>query len=812
MPVGSASARSLFLIGCDESSDTDETALQAAVTAANDESHHPGEDVIQLTAGCTYTLETPVSSTYPRPGLPEVASTITVWGRGAVIQGPSAGYGVDHLFWVTDTGDLVLQDLTLAANAVAVVLGGAGVYNNGYLTLERVTLRDFDGGAVAASGQSTTVKDSVFKDNRIVNYHGAAISAYSSLIVQDSSFEENWAGHTDQRTPSSAAAIYLSSGAGGYITGTTFVGNDNDGVGGAIASNGSLAVTQSTFTRNTALNDGGAIHTASGSSLILTDSYFEANDAIRGGALNTSGTTSVTNSTFRANTAGGGGAVFEWGGVLDVTSSTFSGNDATVEADAFYRYSGTGTTSSSVFADHTSACVGLLAGDWNLLKAYDPSCPGNMLLGDPKLQAPALNGGPTKTMRLGAGSAAAERITSGCPSTDQRGYSRPSGAKCDIGAYEDQAPTAPGTPAITAGSTPTRTGALTLSWGASTDADDTVGYRLMHKDANDAASSLVGTTTATSLAVTEAEGTFSYVVEALDGNHMVSSSALTGIVVDKSRPLTPTVSADRTPDFVPAAGTSWYRDTVTVTTTSNGDPTLTDTSAGSGVASVTPAATYSTSGAFTTTGTATDAAGNISPGTSLAVNVDAEVPTAAFSDCPATVLLKHSATTAWTASDPSSGLTTPASGTFTLDTATVGHKSVSTTATDHVAHSTTITCGYDVIYDFTGFFTPLVNPPQVYKASAGQNVPVIFSLAGNQGLGVIATGYPQSVQTPCDAFGTQTTGSATTVVKPGLTFSSGSGGQYNYLWKTPTSWRGTCRQLVVKLSDGTYHRANLSFS
>ena len=810
MTPQAVSAKSLFIIGCDESSTSDEAQLIAAVDAANDETSHPGEDVIQLADGCTYTLATPVSDTYPRPGLPEITSTITFWGHGAVIQSVS-GSDVDHLFWVDDTGDLTLTNMRLTDNGVSVVLGGAAVYNLGYLTLDGVAVDHFDGGAIHASGNSTTIMNSDFKDNFVYNYHGAAITAYSSLVIQNSSFESNSAQHdNDPRVYAYGAAIYLGPSAGGFVTDTTFTSNSTDGAGGAIASDGSLAVTRSTFTTNRATDDGGAIDTFSDASLTLTDSYFIGNDALRGGALNSAGTTSVTNSTFYSNTAGGGGAVFQWAGVLDIGSSTFSSNNASASGDAFDRYSGTGTTSRSVFANQSSACDGLTAGDWDLLDHFDASCPGNMLLGDPKLQSPALNGGPTKTMRLGAGSAAAERFTTSCPSTDQRGYSRPSGAKCDIGAYEDQAPTAPGTPAITTGSNPSKTGALTLSWAGSTDADDTVAYRLLHKDANDAAYSQVGTTSATSLAINEAGGTYSYVVKAYDGNHSVSSSELTGVVVDKTAPLAPTVSADRAPDYV--GSSSWYRDSVTVTTTSNGDPALADTSPGSGVVSVTGPITYNTSGTSTRTGTATDAAGNVSASTSLTVNVDADLPDVSFGTCPATALLGHPATATWSASDASSGLATASSGSFDLDTATIGHKSVSTTATDNVGHTRIATCEFDVIFDFTGFFSPLVNAPSVTSAAAGQNLPVSFSLGGNQSLRIFAAGYPQSVQTPCNAFGSQTAGASTAVAKPGLTYSTGAGGRYTYLWSTQRSWRGTCRQLIVKLVDGTYHRANVSFS
>ena len=41
-----------------------------------------------------------------------------------------------------------------------------------------------------------------------------------------------------------------------------------------------------------------------------------------------------------------------------------------------------------------------------------------------------------------------------------------------------------------------------------------------------------------------------------------------------------------------------------------------------------------------------------------------------------------------------------------------------------------------------------------------------------------------------------------------LSYSAGND-QYNYVWKTEKGWAGTCRQLVVKLIDGTTHRRQL---
>ena len=38
-----------------------------------------------------------------------------------------------------------------------------------------------------------------------------------------------------------------------------------------------------------------------------------------------------------------------------------------------------------------------------------------------------------------------------------------------------------------------------------------------------------------------------------------------------------------------------------------------------------------------------------------------------------------------------------------------------------------------------------------------------------------------------------------------------SNDQYKYVWKTDKAWKGSCRQLVVKLADGTTHVAGFQF-
>jgi hypothetical protein len=113
----------------------------------------------------------------------------------------------------------------------------------------------------------------------------------------------------------------------------------------------------------------------------------------------------------------------------------------------------------------------------------------------------------------------------------------------------------------------------------------------------------------------------------------------------------------------------------------------------------------------------------------------------------------------------------------------------------------------ECIYDFDGFFPPIDNPPALNKKNAGANVPVKFSLGGDQGLGILETGYPVSQQIDCNTLApigsTEPTNSNT-----GLTF---SGGKYHYNWKTDKDWEGTCRQLIVRLDDGTDHIAYFKF-
>jgi len=119
-------------------------------------------------------------------------------------------------------------------------------------------------------------------------------------------------------------------------------------------------------------------------------------------------------------------------------------------------------------------------------------------------------------------------------------------------------------------------------------------------------------------------------------------------------------------------------------------------------------------------------------------------------------------------------------------------------------------------YNFTGFFQPVdnydPNPNILNRVKAGQAVPVKFSLHGYQTIAIFDSGYPGSAVIPC-ASNAELSDVTETLTAGGSSLSyDATTDQYNYVWKTEKSWAGACRQLVVKLNDGSYHRANFNFT
>jgi hypothetical protein len=90
-------------------------------------------------------------------------------------------------------------------------------------------------------------------------------------------------------------------------------------------------------------------------------------------------------------------------------------------------------------------------------------------------------------------------------------------------------------------------------------------------------------------------------------------------------------------------------------------------------------------------------------------------------------------------------------------------------------------------------------------------VPVKFSLGGDFGLNIIASGYPKATLTPCqvkeiDQIEQTVNAGASSLSYDPLT------GQYIYVWKTDKKWAGSCRVLTLKFIDGAVKTALFQFT
>jgi VCBS repeat-containing protein len=148
-------------------------------------------------------------------------------------------------------------------------------------------------------------------------------------------------------------------------------------------------------------------------------------------------------------------------------------------------------------------------------------------------------------------------------------------------------------------------------------------------------------------------------------------------------------------------------------------------------------------------------------------------------------------------------VTSPVSGSvFQLGTTIVN-----ATATDANGNVSTATFTVTVQFSFMGFAGRVVNPPSVNTATAGNTIPITFSLSGGKGLNIFASNSPSSRQVNCSTWA-PIGAAAPTTSSPSMVF---AGDQYTYFWTTNPAWAGTCRVFSLTLRDGTTRTLNFSF-
>lgn len=254
-------------------------------------------------------------------------------------------------------------------------------------------------------------------------------------------------GGTLTLTNSTVSANTAKSGGGivnlGVLTlnRSTISGNTADD-GGGISNAGTATLTDSTVNNNAATDSGGIDN---GGPMILNNSTLSGNTADDGGPLTNNGTLTLNNSTVSGNRSFAG-SLFENSGTMILNNSTLSGNTHIGPGGGNY------TLKNTIVANNNpNDCLGfsITSAGYNLIENASACTIGGNLTGnitgvDPVLGPLADNGGPTQTHALLAGTPAIDAGSSDCPppATDQRGVVRPQGTACDIGAFELFTPTA----------------------------------------------------------------------------------------------------------------------------------------------------------------------------------------------------------------------------------------------------------------------------------------------------------------------------------------------------------------------------------
>ncbi|MGZ3770014.1 MAG: choice-of-anchor Q domain-containing protein [Bdellovibrio sp.] len=332
------------------------------------------------------------------------------------------------------------QNTTIDGNGKSRVLNidAGGATHLSHLNIENGFIDSYGGAGLLlqlpTSDMVVTVEHSQFTNNinsgtANSSFYGGAIMSWlntsghkATLNVIDTIFKDNAA------VEATGGAIYADWSTTLNISDSSFFGN-RAAYGGAISQDSATTILRSVFANNTATAAwGGAIWSTSGFNFSIINSTFYKNSAIGGGAIangsggNASGiivnSTIVYNSSLNAGYGGG-----NYGSTDKFLNSILAFN---TDGKGPNNCNGTGISNGFNLSDTD-------ASDCNL------SATGDVVGVTPLLGPLQNNGGLTFTMSLLPTSPGIDQGTNtGCPATDARGFLRPVGTRCDIGALEVQ--------------------------------------------------------------------------------------------------------------------------------------------------------------------------------------------------------------------------------------------------------------------------------------------------------------------------------------------------------------------------------------
>ncbi len=387
-----------------------------------------------------------------------------------------------------------------SSNSYHVVTGATGATLDGFTITAGYANSTFPfncGGGLYNTGSSPTLANLTFSGNWATNSGGGIRNDSSSPTLTNVILSGNAAGSgggmmNASSTPSLTDVTFSGnttpadgSGGGMYnysssptLTRVTFANNSADYGGGIFnRMNSSPMLTDVVFEGNTAVLQGGGMENVDSSSPTLTNVTFSSNSATGnygsgGGMRNYSGSNPIlTNVTFSDNSAAYGGAMENNSNASPtLTNVTLSGNAASLRGGGMYNFSSTPQIRNTIFWNNSATTAGAQIYDNSSVPSVNDSVVQdgyaggvNIITTDPLLGMLGDYGGFTRTLPLLPGSSAVDTGNDAvCPTTDQRGVSRPQELHCDIGAFEYEV-AATATPTLTPTDTPTYTPTFTAT-------------------------------------------------------------------------------------------------------------------------------------------------------------------------------------------------------------------------------------------------------------------------------------------------------------------------------------------------------------
>jgi hypothetical protein len=770
---------------------------------------------------------------------------VQLTGNAAKIQGGA----------VYNNGTASITDCVLSNNTAFgpfsgdTGIGGGAVANAGTLTITRSTLSfnktllDLGGGALYSGGGSVMISGSVVSNNSST---AVTLGGGGGIFVQAGTLTIVNTTVSDNDVFYNGGGIYATN-ATVTIIGSTISGNmlmaaqhqDSGGYGGGIVSRGGTAtIVNSTISGNAGKTDGGGIANLFGN-MTITNVTLSGNEAGSGDNLYNQGTLTIQNTISDDNVGGG-----------DCFNFNAPGSGATI-------------TTRGVNYNTDGSCG---------LPAAPSSGPGGLNLGPlqdnggPTWTHALLPG----SVAIDAAGVCLDQNYQ-LLTTDQRGVTRPQGQACDAGAYEaPPTPSITSGPANPTNSTTATfmfsdtdaSATFACSLDGHSPAACTSGVQFTGLGNGPHMFAVTGTTSVG----TSGPATYSWTVDAVKPSITIDTPKTNALV-----PLGASINASYTCDGTGSALTLCagpVANGAPIDTSTAGPHTFTVNASDAAGNTSTASAPYtvvappsvpsitSRPSNLTNSNTATFAFSDTDASATFTCTLDGQSAACTsgvqftglgeglhnFAVTAANIVATSSpATYGWTVDTvkPSITITSPAANASYLlgavvnaaytcngtgsaltscngsvangsaiDTSAIGPHTFTVSASDAAGNTATAPVSYTVVYQFTGFQSPIANPPNQNQNSPGSTVALkwLVKNAASQPVTTL-TSVQMSLQDIACNSGAPS-GASTSIP---ATLQNLGGGQYQVNWKTSATYTG-CKVLTLDLGDHVAHQALFNFS